>query len=66
MFRTNFEKFMEDMRFVTTRPEMWYQQFSAIYKFRIMNKYHLGILMENLGDFEMFIKDSVESLRSAI
>lgn len=44
----------------------WDEQFEALDWLRIINKYHREYLMENLVKFQIFIKESVENLRSGI
>lgn len=46
--------------------EAWNDQFDGINFLRIMNKFHLNLLMENLSKFEVFIQQSIMNLRSGI
>ena len=66
IFNTNFAKFTEEMHARAKDSEEWHAQFEAINWLRMMNKYHNAKLMENLLIFSIFLKDSVENLRSGI
>ena len=46
--------------------EAWNEQFEALDWLRVINKYHREFLMENIVKFQIFIKESVENLRSGI
>ena len=47
-------------------PDDWTKLFQGINALRIMNKYHWGVLMDNLDDFAEFVKTSVDNERQNI
>lgn len=57
---------MKQMREMMGDPEDWLAMFNAINYLRIINKFHVAVLMENLEFFAPFVKASVENLRSNI
>ena len=46
--------------------EAWNEQFEGINFLRVMNKFHLSLLIQNLNKFEVFLQQSVMNLRSGI
>lgn len=67
LFKTNLADYMEnDLKNRMANAEEWHRQFEAINFLRIKNKYHIDILMTNIGSYGTFIKESIENLRSGI
>ena len=67
LFKTNLTDYMEnDLKNRMANAEEWDRQFEAINFLRIKNKYHIDILMTNIGGYTTFIKESIENLRSGI
>lgn len=67
MFKTDVETFInQEMVKRMADQEAWNEQFEAIDWLRAMNKYHQAVLMTHLSKFQVFIKESVENLRSGI
>jgi len=44
-------------------PDDWTKLFQGVNALRIMNKFHWGVLMDNLDDFAEFAKTSVDNER---
>jgi len=51
LFRTDFEKFKDDMKTRMADPEAWHAQFEGLDFLRKMNKYHNELLMDNIEFF---------------
>jgi len=67
MFKTDQEAFiMKEMKMLMSVPEEWSNLFNAINNLRVMNKFHSGVLFENLEFFAKFCQESVQNLRSNI
>lgn len=65
MFKTDLEQFiMKQMKEMMGNPEDWLAMFNALNNLRVINKYHAGVLMENLEYFTPFLKQMVDNLRS--
>lgn len=47
-------------------PEQWFLQFEALDDMRRVNKYYPEFIFKFLGQYEAFIKESVDNLRSGI
>lgn len=55
---------MKQMKEMMGNPEDWLAMFNALNNLRVINKYHSGVLMENLEYFTPFLKQMVDNLRS--
>ena len=55
---------MKTMKGMMGDAEDWLAMFNATNNLRVLNKYHSGVLMENLEFFSNFVKSQVENLRS--
>ena len=47
-------------------PEQWFLQFEALDDLRRVNKFYPELLFRFMGQYEPFIKESVDNLRSGI